>query len=59
MEVSEEGTKAAAATAVVSFMITSVGLPPLRVKADHPFLYIIRDNDSKTYLFMGRYSAQQ
>jgi serpin B len=49
VEVNEEGTEAAAATGVaipVSFHF------PFR--ADHPFLFLIRDRDSGSILFMGR-----
>jgi serpin B len=49
IEVNEEGTEAAAATAVV--MITS---GPPRFYIDHPFLLLIRDTKHGTILFMGR-----
>ncbi|MGQ9898129.1 MAG: serpin family protein [Acidobacteriota bacterium] len=56
IEVNEEGTEAAAATGV-GMRITSVGAEPPRpvvFRADHPFLFVIRDNRSGTVLFMGR-----
>ena len=56
LEVSEQGTEASAATVVI--MSESAPLSPFRVKADHPFFYVIRDNRSKAILFMGKYSAQ-
>ena len=55
VEVSEQGTEASAASVVI--MSESAPLSPFRVKADHPFLYVIRDNLSKAFLFMGKYSA--
>ncbi|MFB0552413.1 MAG: serpin family protein [Phycisphaerae bacterium] len=54
VDVNEEGTEAAAATAV-TMKLTSVG--PARIpvfQADHPFLFIIRDNHSGSILFIGR-----
>jgi len=55
VDVNEEGTEAAAATAVV---ITLKGMPrpeePKVFTADHPFLFVIRDNTTGAILFMGR-----
>jgi len=53
VEVNEEGTEAAAATGVV-VGTTSVPLPPKEFRADHPFLFLIRDNQTESILFMGR-----
>ncbi len=50
VEVNEEGTEAAAATAVV--LGDSAFPPPFF--ADHPFLFLIRDVKRGTILFMGR-----
>ncbi|HOX55486.1 MAG TPA: serpin family protein [Candidatus Paceibacterota bacterium] len=52
-EVNEEGTEAAAATAVVA-TVKSVAprLPSFR--ADHPFIFFIRDTRSGSLLFLGR-----
>jgi serpin B len=52
VEVNEEGTEAAAATAVV---MTRGGprLAPV-FRADRPFIFMIRDNRSGSILFMGR-----
>ncbi|CAC5395118.1 Serpin B6,Leukocyte elastase inhibitor [Mytilus coruscus] len=55
VEVNEEGTEAAAATALVMTRMM-MPLPPFEFKADHPFLFLIRENESGTILFMGRYS---
>lgn len=55
VDVNEEGTEAAAATAVVMSK-TSVAAPsrPPVFRADHPFLFLIRDRRSNSVLFMGR-----
>lgn len=58
VEVNEEGTEAAAATGVI-IGLRSFPQRTIQVKADHPFIYAIRDNLSKAWLFMGKYSAQQ
>jgi serpin B len=50
VEVNEEGTEASAATAVVH----KRGAPPTAFVADHPFLFLIRDRQSGSILFMGR-----
>lgn len=58
IEVSEQGTKAAAVTAAV--MLTSAAPMPLRhvnFHADHPFVYLIKDNLSGAILFMGQYTG--
>ena len=51
--VDEHGTEAAAATGAV--MVTSaMPTPPKEFRADHPFVYLIRDRESGVILFMGR-----
>ena len=57
VEVNEEGTEAAAATAV-SIGITSVSPKPIipTFRADHPFIFIIRQKDTGNILFLGRVS---
>ncbi len=55
-EVNEEGTEAAAATAVVmtrSAVIKQPPPPPI-FRADHPFIFLIRDTRSGSVLFLGR-----
>jgi serpin B len=53
VEVNEEGTEAAAATGVVIGR-TSVAPQPEVFRADHPFLFLIRDNRTGSILFLGR-----
>jgi serpin B len=55
VDVNEEGTEAAAATGVV-IMTRAVArpLPSPVFRADHPFLFLIRDARSGEILFMGR-----
>lgn len=54
VEVNEEGTEAAAATGV-AMSVTSMPIdrPPI-FRADHPFLFLIRDNRIGSILFIGR-----
>ncbi len=57
IDVNEEGTEAAAATAVVMSRAMAVApyrMPPPIFRADHPFIFLIRDNRSGGILFMGR-----
>ena len=53
--VDEDGTEAAAATAV-TMQLTSMPVPSSSeiFKADHPFLYVIRANETGDILFIGR-----
>ena len=53
VDVNEEGTEAAAVTTVI-VVIESAPPPPEYFIADHPFLFIIQDDESGTILFMGR-----
>jgi serpin B len=53
VRVDEEGTEAGAATAVVAKTHGAVSAPPL-FRADHPFLFLIRDRRSGAILFLGR-----
>ena len=50
VDVNEEGTEAAAATAVGMSMVS---MPPMFI-ADHPFIFMIRDNRNGALLFVGR-----
>ena len=53
VEVNEEGTEAAAATAITMRMAGMPHSPPT-FRADHPFLFLIRERQTGSILFMGR-----
>ncbi len=53
VEVNEKGTEAAAATGVM-MRTTSIGMPPATFRADHPFVFLIRETASGKILFAGR-----
>ena len=53
IEVNEEGSEAAAATAVITLTRSSMITPEF--KADHPFIFLIRDTTTKTILFLGKF----
>ena len=56
VKVDEKGTEAAAATAV-TMLRAGAAAPreePVPFRADHPFLFVIRDNATGLILFMGR-----
>jgi serpin B len=50
VEVNEEGSEAAAATAIV---VTNSSIPN-DFRADHPFMFFIRDNRNGMNLFVGQ-----
>ena len=55
IDVNEEGTEAAAATGIVMrSLAVQREQPPIVFRADHPFVFVIRDNRSGGILFMGR-----
>jgi serpin B len=54
--VEEKGTEAAAATAVTMRPLSAQVAPPATFRADHPFVFLIRDNATGSILFMGRVS---
>jgi serpin B len=55
VDVNEEGTEAAAATAVPMYRSMEITDDPVPVfRADHPFIFLIMDNESGNILFMGR-----
>lgn len=53
VDVNEDGTEAAAATAVV-MELKSMPVSPVVVTVDRPFIFLILDQESGTILFMGR-----
>jgi serpin B len=62
VDVNEQGTEAAAATAVVMFGAMAAMRPPAPppvFRADHPFVFLIRDNATGAILFMGRVESPQ
>jgi serpin B len=55
IEVNEEGTEAAAATATVMVLAGMLNSPPVEeFRADHPFIFLIRDRRTESILFVGR-----
>jgi serpin B len=53
VDVNEEGTEAAAATAVgVALTAARLSNPVFRV--DHPFIFLVRENQTGSILFLGR-----
>ena len=60
VEVGEEGTEAAAATAVIvkaRSVRPTPQEPPPTFRADHPFVFLILENQTGSVLFMGRVAA--
>jgi len=56
VDVNEKGTEAAAATAIVDNTVMcggTCGVQPIEFNADHPFVFLIYDNDNGLILFMG------
>jgi len=56
VDVNEEGTEAAAATGVIMTRHSARVKPkkPPIFRADHPFVFLIRDNRNRAILFLGR-----
>jgi serpin B len=53
IDVNEEGTEAAGATGIIGG-VTSVPPPPPVFRADHPFLFALRDRHTGSLMFVGR-----
>ena len=54
VEVNEEGTEAAAATAV-GMKLTAMPEPDYKIfRADHPFIFIIQERETGNILFLGK-----
>jgi len=54
IDVQEEGTEAAAATIVEIKELSSPGGASITFHADHPFLYLIKENSTGAIVFMGK-----
>lgn len=54
LAVDEAGTEAAAATAVIVGITRAELEPPVEMAIDRPFIFLIRDQESGTVLFLGR-----
>ena len=54
LEVNEKGTEAAAATGAIGVKSAEEPTPPTVFRADHPFLFLIRDTRSGMILCLGR-----
>lgn len=61
IEVSEEGTKAAAVTAGIMTMAALPDREPRHVAfhADHPFIYVITERNTGAIVFIGQYTGTQ
>jgi serpin B len=53
VEVDEDGTRASAATGCIAYGCAAVPRKPTVFKADHPFVFLIRDEVSGVTLFIG------
>jgi serine protease inhibitor len=53
IDVNEEGTEAAAATATLLGRVKMAPQPPI-FRVDHPFIFLIRENTTGSILFLGR-----
>lgn len=54
VDVSENGTEAAAATAIELVVMSAGFPPPLHIRFNRPFLMIIVDKTTHGILFMGK-----
>jgi serpin B len=54
VSVDEQGTEAAAATAVIMELMSAPAGEPVTITVDRPFIFLIRDQQSGSILFMGR-----
>lgn len=54
VSVGEQGTEAAAATAVIMDLTSALPDEPITFTVDRPFIYLIRDGQTGNLLFVGR-----
>jgi serpin B len=56
IKVNERGAEAAAATGVTGAAAgtSTTGAPPVEIKIDHPFIYLIRDTQTGAIIFIGQ-----
>jgi serpin B len=54
VKVDEQGTEAAAATAVIMELGMAMPDQPVTFRADHPFIFVITDNATGSILFVGQ-----
>lgn len=59
LRIDEQGTEAAAATGIVMQLTSAPITPPATFRADHPFVFLIRDHDTGAILFLGRISRPE
>eukprot|EP00238_Polyblepharides_amylifera_P009352 CAMPEP_0196598294 /NCGR_PEP_ID=MMETSP1081-20130531/94237_1 /TAXON_ID=36882 /ORGANISM="Pyramimonas amylifera, Strain CCMP720" /LENGTH=487 /DNA_ID=CAMNT_0041923971 /DNA_START=226 /DNA_END=1689 /DNA_ORIENTATION=+ len=60
LEINEEGTEAAAATAAI-MMTRAIMIepPPVEIEMDRPFLFMLQDAQSKLVMFLGKIDSPQ
>jgi serpin B len=54
IDVNESGTEAAAASAIMTFGASLETRRPKEFRADHPFIFLVRDTEKGIILFAGR-----
>lgn len=59
LRIDEKGTEAAAATGIAIEVTSAPVTPPPTFRADHPFLFLIRDRETGAVLFLGRISRPE
>ncbi|MEA1987011.1 MAG: serpin family protein, partial [Candidatus Marinimicrobia bacterium] len=60
IDVTEKGTEASAVTAVTMKLTSAPPTEkPIIFRADHPFIFIIWDNETKQILFIGKFTNQR
>lgn len=59
LRIDEKGTEAAAATGIAVELTSAPVTSPPTFRADHPFLFLIRDRETGAVLFLGRISRPE